>query len=391
MKPKTLAIRNVGQISKAEIEFGDLTVFVGPQATGKSIALEFLKLVVDSGPVRTKLRQYGVEWGRDVTRFLEVFLGEGMDRVWREGQSKIAVDGEDFELAHVIRGGARGRKPSSVFFVPAQRVITLRDGWPRPFSDYGPGDPFPVRDFSDDLRLLLDREYGKIDLLFPKTNRLKAEIRDVLEQAMFHGFGLAVDRTRPQKRLVLTPGAPGAALPFMVWSAGQREFVPLLLGLYWLMPGARVRTRKEIQWVVIEELEMGLHPKAINAVVLLILDLLWRGYRVCLSTHSPQVLDVLWALRVLREKGGRPEDVLSLFGCRRSAPMRNVAQEVLRKEMRVYLFEQASGETRDISRLDPGADDLREAGWGGLTEFSGLVGDVVARVVNRAQLAGSPL
>ena len=47
-----LRIENVGQIKKAEIDFGDLTVFVGPQATGKSIALQLLKLLLDTGQVQ---------------------------------------------------------------------------------------------------------------------------------------------------------------------------------------------------------------------------------------------------------------------------------------------------------------------------------------------------
>ena len=46
----------------------------------------------------------------------------------------------------------------------------------------------------------------------------------------------------------------------MVWSAGQREFVPLLLGMYWLMPPAKISPAQRLEWVVIEEPEMGLHP-----------------------------------------------------------------------------------------------------------------------------------
>lgn len=46
-----LHLANVGQIREATLEFGDLTVFVGPQATGKSIALQMLKLLVDSGTI----------------------------------------------------------------------------------------------------------------------------------------------------------------------------------------------------------------------------------------------------------------------------------------------------------------------------------------------------
>ena len=47
-KPSVLRIENLGPIRQAEVAFGDLTVIVGPQATGKSIFLQTLKLVLDS-------------------------------------------------------------------------------------------------------------------------------------------------------------------------------------------------------------------------------------------------------------------------------------------------------------------------------------------------------
>ena len=69
----------------------------------------------------------------------------------------------------------------------------------------------------------------------------------------------------------------------MVWSAGQREFMPLLLAFYWLMPPPGFRGHR---WVVIEEPEMGLHTQAISTVLLMIWDCC-NVDRVCLSTHSP--------------------------------------------------------------------------------------------------------
>ena len=42
-------------------------------------------------------------------------------------------------------------------------------------------------------------------------------------------------------------------------------------------------------------MEMGLHPRAIAVVMLMVFELMARGYRVCISTHSPQVLDAVWA------------------------------------------------------------------------------------------------
>lgn len=48
MAAPTLAVERFAQLRKVEISFGDLTILVGPQATGKSIVLQLLKLAVDS-------------------------------------------------------------------------------------------------------------------------------------------------------------------------------------------------------------------------------------------------------------------------------------------------------------------------------------------------------
>jgi hypothetical protein len=205
----------------------------------------------------------------------------------------------------------------------------------------------------------------------------------LLSDHVFGGFRLQVDRHGAQKRLVLQQGIGVQPIPFMAWSAGQREFVPLLMGLYWLMPAAKTKKRGDLEWVVIEELEMGLHPRAIAVVLLLVLELLWRGYRVCLSSHSPHVLELIWALRVIKSHCADPASLLQVFGVRKSDPMKAVAAEALQKETRVYYFDRDGG-VQDISNLDPGSEDVREADWGGLSEFSGRVADVVASVVNAA-------
>ncbi len=384
MSNPRLQLKNVGQIQDANIEFGDLTVLVGPQATGKSIFLQFLRLLVDTGYVIDELRKHGFVWNRDIRHFIDIYLGEGMRDVWRDGEngSVIIHNGAAIDLSTVIR--PKRSKTEALFFIPAQRVLTLGRGWPRPFSDYGSGDPFSVRDFSEKLRLLMEAGWGHGEggAIFPQTRRLKNELRKILDQTVFHGFGLRVDTHGTQKRLVLKGEGTDATLPFMVWSAGQREFVPLLMGFYWLLPPTKVSRRQDVEWVVIEEPETGLHPNAISAVLLLILDLLARSYRVCLSTHSPHVLDVVWALNVIQDHKAPSTRILDLFETKKTLPMKEMADAILGKIARVYYFNQETGCTRDISGLDPGSKETFEAGWGGLSEFSGHVADVVAKVVN---------
>jgi len=384
IKPDKLALRHVGQLFEADVTFGDLTVFVGPQATGKSIFLQFLKLVVDAPAILNEFRRFNIDWQGRLEHFLELYFGEGMSGIWSD-QSTIAADELRVDLKSLLKPG-RKKKDEKLFFIPAQRVMSVRDGLTRPFTDYRSGDPFVLREFSEQLHRMMQSEFGQRRELFPQTKRLKSELRELIEEHIFGGFKLQADSESFQRRITLNKNhnhaGKGKNLPYLVWSAGQREFVPLLLGFYWLMPPARISRRNTLEWVVIEELEMGLHPDAITAVLALVLELLHRGYRVCLSTHSPHVLDVVWALSLIQRNQGDVQDALDLFGLRRSTVTLPLARTALMLQARAYAFGR-DGRVRDISTLDPASEDIWEAGWGGLTGFSAKVGDIVARVVSQ--------
>ena len=236
---KTMRLRNVGQIADANLVFGDLTVLIGPQASGKSITLQWLKLLLDTGLIQQQLHTYGLDYNGELPALLDVYFGEGMKAMWR-ADSEVQLDGKPIDVAKRMARQQRDKR-ETVFLIPAQRVLALPEGWPKPFQSYRPGDPYSVRAFSEHLRMLMEREFTGVGPLFPKSNRLKTEYRELLQQSVFANFKLSVDRVQSQKRLVLDAGAGN--LPFMVWSAGQREFVPLLLGLYWLMPPSKVAKR----------------------------------------------------------------------------------------------------------------------------------------------------
>lgn len=170
----------------------------------------------------------------------------------------------------------------------------------------------------------------------------------------------------------------------MTWTAGQREFTPLLLGLYHLLPERKKRKQDDINWVVIEEPEMGLHPKAIAVVMLLVLDLLWRGYRVVISTHAPLVLETVWMLRTLREAGAPGKMVARAFGIKSTQSIQPVMTNALASDLRTYYMrfgDSGTVSTQDISGLDPFSDEGAEADWGGLTEWSTAFNSVIAEVM----------
>jgi energy-coupling factor transporter ATP-binding protein EcfA2 len=372
-----LEVRNLGPIREASVALADLTILVGPQASGKSIFLQTLKLALDRDSILGRLRLEGLDWHGDGPTLLDLYFGEGMRAIWTKRTMVELLGGRKrvVEPAKLARARAQPNSRTSVFYIPAHRALTLRNGWPRHFGDYALGDPFVVREFSDTLRLLL--EYWERDVM---QSSFTDPTRTLVQQGVFGDFQLRLDTNSPQKRLVLQQDAR-PPLPFMVWSAGQREFSPLLLGLNFVMSRTGDRGNRV---VVLEEPEMGLHPKAITAVLLLVLELLRRDYRVCVSTHSPHILDLVWALRVFRERRAGPAQILDIFGMKDDTEGKKIATGVLQRSVHVYYFDRQLKQVTDISRLDPDSPHVPETNWGGLIEWSTRVSDTVADFVANA-------
>ncbi len=374
-----LTIDNFAHLEHVEIEFGDLTVLVGAQGTGKSLALQWLKVALDGGEIVQALKDAGQD--TRPTTLVDLVFGVGMEPAWRQGDSRVTFDGKQVSPESVSK--ARAKTPES-FYIPAHRAMLISEGWPAPFQKLTAETPVVARLFSQNL---FDRfSARKGDTLFPLERTLKDSYRKLIDDAVFHGGSVKLEKdVQHAKRLKLSHGA--SSLPFMTWTAGQREFTPLMLGLYHLLPARKLRKRQDMDWVIIEEPEMGLHPKAIAAFMLLVLDLLWRGYRVVLSTHSPLVLDVVWAMRRLKEIDAPWQSVADAFGIVNRGTVIKVAQAVLQKTYRTYLLAHGPNglvRSTDISGLDPTSDVDAEADWGGLTGFSSRIGNVVAAAVNKA-------
>lgn len=371
-----LVIQNFAHIKNASIDFRDLTILVGAQGTGKSLALQWFKAVKDGRQVVEALKQAGQDVGPHA--LIDQIFGVGMGNAWRTDTS-IKLNGNEIKQKAIK---LRGRSEESVFFIPAHRSMLISDGWAAPFQKLTSETPVVARLFSQNLFQRFSSLEG--DKLFPLTNVLKGEYRTLINEAVFHGGTVGLEKDMQHaKRLKLAHG--DTKLPFMTWTAGQREFTPLLLGLYHLLPFTKIRKREEIDYVVIEEPEMGLHPQAITVFMLLVLDLLWRGYKVVISTHSPTLLSAVWMLRSLKETRASWRLVCDAFRVTKSANMRKVAENALAINIGVHLMrfdEENKIIAKNISDLDPGADDDDVSGWGGLTGFSSNFGDIVREAVN---------
>ena len=380
-----IKLTSLGQITEADISFGDLTVFVGEQASGKSILLQLVKLILDAGDITQTLEKHGFDWQKKVENFLFLYFGEGMQTIWNKEKTKVIVDKVDFTPRKAL---SKRKKDENLFLIPAHRVVTLKDGWPRAFTDYATGDPYVVKEFSEQLRLLM--EAGLVSgegAIFPQEGRMNKTLCDLIGKSIFGEAEVKLDRSGLRKRIVLE--VEGTQLPFMTWSTGQREFTPLLLGLYWLMPSGRARKKDNVNWVVIEEPEMGLHSKAISALLVVFLELLRRGYKVIVSTHSAQILELVWAIRLIAQSKNAPARLRQLLDLKPNVFSKNLAETVLNgKIFKTYYFsrQDKTVNVKDISTLDAEDPDEAVSDWGGLTLFSTKSADVVTEAVWESDL-----
>ncbi len=308
-----------------------------------------------------------------------------MGSAWRD-TSEVSFDGKGVSPATIEK---RGDGIEKLFFIPAHRSMLISDGWATPFQKLTPETPVVARLFSQNLFARFNAREGA--KLFPLDRLLKKVYRELVNDAVFHGGTIGVEQNEQlAKRLRLRfEGTQETSLPFMTWTAGQREFTPLLLGLYHLLPPRKKTKDDNIDWVVIEEPEMGLHPQAVTVVMLLVLDLLWRGYRVVLSTHSPIVVTAIWALQRLAAHEASYQLVCDAFSLptQYRTSLRPVAESALMKSYATYVLGYAGDNhvtATDISSLDPGADDDAVSGWGGLAGFSSRFAESVRDAVNNA-------
>lgn len=377
-----LKVKSLGPIKEADINFGDLTLLVGPQASGKSIFIQMLKLIVDKKHIRKILEQYNFVWSKDPNEVLDRYFGEGMHGIWGE-KTEILFDKKKI-LKNFLEPKPKDLKESDeiLFYVPAQRILSISDGRPKYFTEFDEATPYVLRHFSETLRQLLQNGLSKQGDIFPRPQILKEPLRVSFNESIFHDGKVFIDDKSGQKKIKMKIAE--LTLPFMTWSAGQKEFMPLLLSFYWLCPPSKISKRDALQYIVIEEPEMGLHPEAIKSILLQVMDLIDRGYKVIISTHSPVMLEFAWAVNYLKQNKGDYKSLSELFDIK---PIHSSIKEIFssflnNKKINTYYFDRKDNQVtvKDISSLDAGDKDSAIAEWGGLSSFISKATDIISNL-----------
>lgn len=383
-----LKISNFGPIEYADIKFGNLTFLIGPQASGKSLSLELLKLIVDKQHIISTLRNYNYILNKaDAKNILDYYFGEGLSGLFRKDTSVVWNDcsfsPQDL-LNTLSKQKASETYQESVFYVPAQRILTIADGRPKNFMEYDTSNPYVLRRFSETLRVFMQSGLGNPETIFPMKNRLKGEVKKSITDTIFHNGKVVLDATGEQRKMKLE--IDDIRIPFMAWSAGQREFMPLLLAIYCLSgPPTQVINKSDYRWVIIEEPEMGLHPRAIQSVLLEMIELVQNGYQVIVSTHSTTFLEFVWAFNNLKsidtEKFKR--SMCEMFDIKVDTTAASLFEKLQDKSIKTYYSAKrgiAENVTfSDISTLDAFSEDKDISEWGGLSSFAGKSSEIVSR------------
>lgn len=375
-------VKDFGPIKNTNVGFGDLTILIGPQASGKSLFLELFKLTNDHDHIVSTLEKYNYVLGNSTHSLSEYYFGEGLSSLIKDSTAVLVNDKDvtDRLTSTSINNSEEGEE--TVFYVPAQRILSIADGRPKNFMEFDLSTPYPLRSFSETLRVFMQSELANPDVIFPMNERLENSVKDSINSSIFHNGKVILDLSGGQRKMKLEIG--GMKLPFMTWSAGQKEFMPLLLAIYCLTgTSSSVLKRKDYKWVVIEEPEMGLHPKAIESVIIEVIQLLQQGFKVIISTHSSIFVDFAWTLQWLKGLNDQTfvKAMCRLFNLNNDAKSKTLFDGLKSKSVKVYYFDakdEDGVDAMDISSLDVMDTDKVISEWGGLSSFASRASEIVS-------------
>jgi hypothetical protein len=325
-----LVIRDFGPIRQARIEVGALTVFVGQQATGKSLAaqlLYFFRAIEDLLPPdpaglidEVALVTSALNWwlGANPAMYMtsETILEWMTDRPAAETVCAIEWRQDGLHLNDVLRGRVARWRESGRERVAARSL--LNGYWDCPAQVYIPAGralysflpPYalvrrlPVEQWPGHIRTFYETLGAAVQYLWrienqsfsldaaPEAAFVRARMESVIRGRLRYGPDtvlLDIGRARLQPTTI---------------AAGQMEIWP-----FWAILEAGLKSGKlGFNEAYFEEPEAHLHPGAQRNVMEVVAYLVRRQRRFLLTTHSPYILyamnNFLLAHKVLG--AGRP-------------------------------------------------------------------------------------
>lgn len=112
-------ISNFGPIKNLDVELGDLTILLGPQASGKTLFLQLAKLIVDKDYIVQNLLKYNYVVDGDSDKVLNYYFGDRLSSMWKNSSSLCCVRWQAWQAS-----------PMAVYVETyAQEAMSLTQPW----------------------------------------------------------------------------------------------------------------------------------------------------------------------------------------------------------------------------------------------------------------------
>lgn len=315
--PEKLQIYRFGPIDRADIDLRDLTIFVGPQAAGKSLAAQILCFLRRFGTLLNPADKaadsaasalewwFGKEYPVYIAADTEVCWNpdepnpETARRIrWNEGRLHLSQ-----ALVDSARNSPAGLPEKTEVYIPAGR--TLYSFLP-PYSLVSrvlASDEWPgyLLTFYEILGKAVHRLHRKqeTERNHPASGNpfLEKRISDIFKGKVRYG-----------PETVSLDIGKGTLHPQNI-AAGQMEVWP-----FWAIVEAGIRSKQfEASSVCFEEPEAHLHPLAQHTVLEIVAYLVNRHTKFLITTHSPYILyaanNFLMAQKVLDAQKRLPSSI----------------------------------------------------------------------------------
>lgn len=330
---RKLTVKNFSVIKEAELEFGKITVLIGPQSSGKSLLCKlayFLGQIVPEAANGLLLLRMSAEQLQEVTssEFKERFPVEA----WGSEDSEITYESDDFSVALRVRSDERqcevefsptfleqykkwvelhGAEGSAKETIRALKTGAVGVAGPFRFDEsvYIPtGRAFfstPNRGFASisnkNLDWITQRFSNEIDWEYRAMLEPTGPSSDLLPQFVEDARGILGGRiTRENGTLLFRSTRDGSELPFQWLSSGTQEMLPLMNPLSNLVYNVSANPANvwehfspKIGPIYVEEPELSVFPATQYELVKLFAWLAREKrleFPFVITTHSPYIL-----------------------------------------------------------------------------------------------------
>lgn len=130
-------------------------------------------------------------------KVLDTFFGDGMYKIFKPS-TEIVYNGHEITLDSLLKRNVP--KKETMFYIPAQRILSIADGRPKYFMEFDMATPYVLRSFSETLRIYIQGAMGDPEMLFPISTRLKSALKQSFDENIFHGGKIVMEENLAKRR-----------------------------------------------------------------------------------------------------------------------------------------------------------------------------------------------